>query len=134
MLHPTAAQVAKDLSGGYYNSVAGTEEGQEQFQAEVTYDPAKFVKGNKATYPKNGSVKQDKDGILWLLWFPTEECPGCEVDENGKSYAYLKEGWHRIPSVEDIEDCCLSEISYTPEFDEVEPDHPDSWPSLLVLI
>ena len=127
MLHPTATQVAKDLSGGYYNSVAGTEEGQEQFQAEVTYDPS--------TYPKNGSVKRDKKGILYIYWEPSEECPGCEVDEQGQSYAYLYEGWHRIPTNEEVEEYCLGETALTPgEEHEVEPDHPDSWPRMLGLI
>lgn len=133
MLHPTATEMAKIFTG--YDSVAGTKEGEEQFQAEVTYDPEKFVKGDKTTHPKNGSVKRDKEGILYLYWEPSEECPGCEVDAEGRSYAYLYEGWYRVPTNEEIEDYCLGETAFTPsEEQEVEPDHPDSWPRMLGLI
>ena len=134
MLHPTAAAIAKSLTG--YESVAGTKEGEEQYQPEVTYDPSKFVKDDESTHPQNGSVKCDSSGVYWLYWCPSGEAPGCcAIDEEGKSYAYLYEGWYEVPSVEDVEDYCLSETAITPcGENEVEPDHPDGWPCLLGLM
>ncbi|WP_165873512.1 hypothetical protein [Parasulfuritortus cantonensis] len=45
---------------------------------------------------------------------------------NGTSY--------EVPSLEQIEEWILDSVCETPEGDCVEPDHPDSWLSLLGLI
>jgi hypothetical protein len=108
----------------------------QQWPAKVTYDSKNFVKSDKSTYPVNGSVCRDKDGTLKLLWLPSEECPCCPIDEGGFSYAYLYEDWYRIPTVEEIRQMITGEeLCYVPcDEDEVEPDHPDSWLSLLKII
>ena len=41
---------------------------------------------------------------------------------------------HQVPSMSEIEEWVLDSVCETPEGDRVEPDHPDSWLSLLGII
>lgn len=96
------------------------EEAAEQYPAEINFTP-----DNKAV-PFNGAVYKDKRGNLQLFWMP-----------QGRNYASEYDslvGWYDVPDAADIEEFCLESTALTPAYDEVEPDHPDSWPSLLGLI
>jgi hypothetical protein len=117
MLHSITQEIAETF--GY--TPFDEEEGAQQFQADITFDPKGVVLGNTKTYPKNGSVYCDKHGKRQLYWIPV--------------YAEEElQGWYEIPSNEDIEEWAFDSICFTPGDDEVEPDHPDSWLSLLGII
>lgn len=134
-IFPTGAFNTEGKTEGEVNDQEDDIEDQ-QWPAKVTYDSKNFVKGDKSTYPGNGSVRRDKNGTLYLLWFPSEECPCFPIDEQGQSYSYLYEDWYRIPTIEEIGQMISGEEPcYVPcDEDEVEPDHPDSWLSLLKII
>ena len=118
MLHPETQLIAKELIG--YEPFTA-EEAVEQFQADITYDPAIFNKQDPATYPINGSVFRNKHGKLRCYWKP--------------KYADKQlEGWYDVPTNEEIEEWTFDSICFTPDDDEVEPDHPDSWLSILGMI
>ena len=125
MLNRDTAFVAKFF--GY--TPVNREEGEEQFQATVTY-----VKGETDRPAKSGDVKRQLDGLLLMYYYPSEEHPEHCPDENGMSYAYQSEGWYEIPSFEDIEAWSFDSVVPTPDESEVEPDHPDSWLRLLGMI
>lgn len=116
MLHPITQEIAQSF--GY--TPFTPEEGAEQFQAEVNYSLGTTKDGDNS-YPVSGSVYRNKKGILRCYWIPVHG------EEN-------LEGWYDIPSNEDIEEWSFDSICFTPADDEVEPDHPDSWLSLLGLI
>jgi hypothetical protein len=40
----------------------------------------------------------------------------------------------RVPTVEEVEEWVFDSVCFTPDEDEVEPDHPHSWLSILGLI
>jgi hypothetical protein len=112
MLHPVTQEIAKELTGYIPFS---EEEGQQQFEAEINWDP------DKDGVPSTGSVYRNKRGILRCYWKPT--------------YADKElEGWYDIPTNEEIEEWAFDSVAFTPDDDEVEPDHPDSWLSILGLI
>lgn len=92
------------------------DEASEQFQADITYIP-----GETKRKLRSGDIKADKQGVFWCYWKP-------ESDEEDL------EGWYEVPSNEDIEEWTFDSVCFTPGDDEVEPDHPDSWLSLLGLI
>lgn len=55
----------------------------------------------------------------------------------------IVEGWphilwrkelYRVPTVEEVEEWVFDSVCFTPDEDEVEPDHPHSWLSILGLI
>jgi len=117
MLHPETQAIAETF--GYVPFDA--EEGALQFQADITYDPSKFDADNEDTHPVTGSVYRNKEGIYRCYWKP--ECSEAEL-----------EGWYDIPTNEDIEEWSFDSVCFTPGDDEVEPDHPDSWLSILGLI
>jgi hypothetical protein len=117
MLHPITQEIAESF--GY--TPFSEEEGSEQFQADINFDPKGVKLGDLSTYPKNGSVYRDKHGVLQLYWKPKY------ADED-------LQGWYEIPSNEDIEEWAFDSVCFTPGDDEVEPDHPDSWLRLLGLI
>jgi hypothetical protein len=117
MFHPTTQAIAETI--GYVPF--SEEEGSEQFPADITFSPKTVRLGDLSTYPKNGSVYRDKKGVLQLYWKPKY------AEEN-------LQGWYEIPSNEDIEEWVFDSSCFTPGDDEVEPDHPDSWLSLLNLI
>jgi hypothetical protein len=99
---------------------------EDQFQADCNFDPKLVVLGDLKTYPKNGSVYNDK-GTLKCYWKP-----------QGGNYSTIDrdelQGWYEVPSNEDIEEWTFDSVAYTPAGDDVEPDHPDSWLSILGLI
>jgi len=111
MLHPTTQAIAESF--GYVPF--SEEEAEEQFQADISWD------SESSGVPSNGSVYRNKQGVLRLYWKPSQD----EED---------LEGWYDIPSNEDIEEWSFDSICCTPAGDEVEPDHPDSWLSILGLI
>jgi hypothetical protein len=98
-----------------------TDEGQEQFEPTVNYDP------NHDGIPKPGSIYRNKRGQYRYYWKPT-----------GGNYSRQEqqdlEGWYTVPSLEDIEEWTFDSYAFTPSDEEVEPDHPDSWLRLLYLI
>jgi len=118
MLHPITAQIAEQITGYIPFS---EEEACEQFQTEITYDPSKFDAEDEDTHPVNGSVYRDKQGVLRCYWKP--QCTEEEL-----------EGWYDVPTNEEIEEWSFDSVCFTPGDDEVEPDHPDSWLSILGLI
>jgi hypothetical protein len=123
MLHPETQAIAKAITG--YEPFEG-DECLEQYQAEINFDPKGVVLGKLDTYPKNGSVYRTK-GTLSLYWKPT----GGNYSQEDKD---ALQGWYDIPCNEDIEEWTMDSVCFTPGDDEVEPDHPDSWLSLLGLI
>lgn len=112
MLHPETQAIAETF--GYIPF--SEEEASEQFQADITY-----TAGDTKRQPRTGDVKADKQGTLWAYWKP-------------KHAEEELEGWYEIPVNEDIEEWSFDSICFTPGDDEVEPDHPDSWLSILGLI
>ena len=55
----------------------------------------------------------------------------------------LVDGWphitfkgelYRVPTLEEVEEWVFDSVCFTPDEDEVEPDHPHSWLSILGLI
>ena len=123
MLHPETQAIAKALTG--YEPFEG-DECFEQYQADINFDPKGIVLGKLETYPKNGSVYCSK-GILMLYWIPA----GGNYSEEDKD---ALQGWYEVPCNEDVEEWALDSSALTPAYDDVEPDHPDSWLSLLGLI
>jgi hypothetical protein len=111
MLHPITQEIAESFGYVPFDS----EEGQEQFQAEVNYD------GEKGERPSNGSVYRNKRGVLRCYWIPRH------ADKE-------LQGWYDIPTNEDIEEWSFDSVAFTPDDEEVEPDHPDSWLSILGMI
>jgi hypothetical protein len=111
MLHPITQEIAESF--GYVPF--SQDEASEQFQAEVNYD------GKQGERPKTGHVYRNKQGILRCYWIP-------------KYGDKQLEGWYDVPTNEEIEEQSFDSIAFTPAEDEVEPDHPDSWLSILGLI
>ena len=117
MLHPITQEIAESF--GYVPF--SDEEKDEQYQADINYNPENFNSEDEDTHPVNGSVYRSKQGILRCYWKP--------------QYAEAElEGWYDVPCNEDIEEWAFDSIAFTPDDDEVEPDHPDSWLSILGLI
>ena len=125
MLHPETARICQEFG----HTPLSPEEGEEQFQATVTY-----VQGETKRPAKSGDVKRQPDGLLVMYYYPSEDHPDHCPDENGQSYAYQSEGWYEVPSLEDIEEWSFDSICPTPDESEVEPDDPDSWLRLLGMI
>jgi len=96
------------------------EEGSEQYPVEVTYPGAPAV-------PYNGDVYRNKHGILRCFWAPQGDNYSSEEHDE-------LAGWYTVPDLEDIEEQVFDSIAYTPCGDEVEPDHVDSWLSILGLV
>jgi len=117
MLHPITKEIAESF--GYVSF--SEEEACQQFEATINYDPSKFDSEDETTYPTNGSVYRSKQGTLRCYWKP--QCANREL-----------EGWYDIPTNEEIEEWSFDSVAFTPDDDEVEPDHPDSWLSILGMI
>ena len=117
MLQPIQQEIAVALG---YQPITG-EEASQQYQAEVNYDPELFQLDNEDTHPVTGSVWRTKRGKLCCYWKP--ECSEEEL-----------EGWYDVPTNEEIEEYVFDSYCLTPGEDSVEPDHPDSWLSILGLI
>ena len=59
------------------------------------------------------SVKEDPHGILIMWW-------------NGQ--------WLPIPTIDEFQEWTIDSVCPTPDGTDVEPDHPDSWLSLVGLV
>jgi hypothetical protein len=88
------------------------DEGTQQYPADVDFQDAP-----KGAIPCTGNV----------YWIPTG---GNYSSEEGDELT----GWYDVPDLEDIEEWTFDSVCPTPAGDEVEPDHPDSWLSILGLI
>jgi hypothetical protein len=92
-------------------------EASEQFPAE----PTKQTAGA-------GAIRRNVNSAeLELWWLPRG---GNYSDADAITLA----GWYPVPSGAEVETWCLDSLAETPCGDSVEPDHPDSWPTLLGLI
>jgi hypothetical protein len=116
MLNTEQQIIAKAIG---YDPVDDNEAG-EQFPAEINF---KFEKG---AVPFNGATYQDKKGKLQTFWMPQGRNYRDEFDH--------LVGWYEVPTMEEIEEFTFDSVCLTPAYDEVEPDHPDSWLSILGLI
>lgn len=117
MLNSTTKAIAKSF--GYEE--CSTEEAECQYPAEVNYNKQNFNPRDASTYPKRGSVCMNLHGILLAYWIPLNSA---DAD---------LEDWYDVPTMGEMESMCLEE-AYSPAGDCVEPDHPDSWPSILGVI
>jgi hypothetical protein len=98
------------------------DEGMQQYPADVDFQDAP-----KGAIPCTGNVYKNKKGVLRCYWIPAG---GNYSSEEGDELT----GWYTIPTLEDIEEQIFDSVSFTPCGDEVEPDHIDSWLSILKLI
>ena len=76
---------------------------------------------------KAGDITRDKTGRLKLYWEPVG---GNYTEEEKHTLA----GFYEIPCMGELEEMTFDSMALTPAEDAVEPDHPDSWLSLLGLI
>jgi hypothetical protein len=91
-----------------------------QWGAEVDFQPA------PDRVPYNGAVKRSKTGTLWMFWMP-----------QGANYRDQYDdlvGWYQVPLLSEVEEWTFDSVCPTPCDDDLEPDHPDSWLSLLGLV
>ncbi|NDB60224.1 hypothetical protein EB001_17495 [bacterium] len=116
-LLPAQQIIAKILN---YDPVS-EEEGLTQYHVEPNCS-LETPGGNKA-----GDIYKTKQGVLRYYWVP-------KGDNHTKEEKRDLEGWYDIPNLEDIEEWVFDSVCFTPADDEVEPDHPDSWLTLLGLI
>ena len=82
------------------------------------------------TYLTHGQTlrtNKNKKGVLRCYWIPAG---GNYSSEEGDELT----GWYDVPDLEDIEEWTFDSCCPTPAGDEVEPDHPDSWLSILGII
>jgi hypothetical protein len=98
------------------------DEGMQQYPADVDFQDAP-----KGAIPCTGNVYKNKKGVLRCYWIPAG---GNYSSEEGDELT----GWYDVPDLEDIEEQIFDSVSFTPCGDEVEPDHIDSWLSILKLI
>jgi hypothetical protein len=56
-----------------------------------------------------------------------------KTEDNWPQVKYNGE-WYSVPTLEDVEEWVFDSVCFTPEEDEVEPDDPNSWLSILGLI
>jgi hypothetical protein len=64
-------------------------------------------------------------------------CCLCKVrNVNGEGWPEIlwKRNWYSVPTLEEVEEWVFDSVCFTPDEDEVEPDHPDSWLSILGMI
>ena len=92
-------------------------ESAEQYPADLT-----------AKTSGHGAITRCPDsGLLRYWWLP-----------QGQNYsdaeAVSLAGWYELPTMADVESWIVDSIVESPAGDSVEPDHPDSWLSLLGLI
>jgi hypothetical protein len=103
-----------------YEPITG-DEAEQQFEPEVNYDPG------YDGIPKPGSIYRNKRGVYRYYWKPA----GGNYTKEEKAQL---EGWYDIPCLEDLEEWTFDSVCFTPDEEEVEPDHCDSWLRLLYLI
>lgn len=56
-----------------------------------------------------------------------------EVRDNWPHILWRGE-WYPVPTFEEVEEWVFDSVCFTPDEDEVEPDHPNSWLSILGMI
>lgn len=100
------------------------EEGSTQYPADVNY---RYAPGKNPEVPTSGSIYRNRRGTLRCYWIPTG---GSYTTEEKASL----QGWYDVPDLEDIEEWTFDSTCPTPAGDDVEPDHVDSWLSILGLI
>lgn len=111
-LLPEQQEIAQALG---YEPLEGTDL-TDQFDALVDFFEA------LGQVPHNGSVRRHEDR-LQLFWIPSNPA---DIDDLSD--------WYDIPSNEEFEEWVFDSLCPTPAEDDVEPDHPDSWMSLLGMI
>ena len=111
-LQPIQQEIAQALG---YEPLEG-DDLTDQFDAPVDFT------GTGGQVPYNGSVRRS-EGRLQLFWIPSDPA---DVDDLSD--------WYEIPTNEEIEEWVFDSTCPTPAEDDVEPDHPDSWLSLLGMI
>lgn len=114
MLSPEQILIAHAL--GY--QPLSKEDCEEQYEIEVN-----FINDGKSI-PFNGAIAI-VDGIKSVYWMPQSKQYRDEFDD--------LVGWYEVPSNDEIETWVFDSVVPTPIEDDVEPDHPDSWLSLLGL-
>ena len=100
------------------------EEGSTQYPADVNY---RYAPGKNPEVPTSGSIYRNKRGTLRCYWIPTES------NYTSEEKVSLR-GWYDVPYLEDIEEWTFDSTCPTPAGDDVEPDHVDSWLSILGLV
>lgn len=70
-----------------------------------------------------------------LSWIPTPK--GYARDEGratGKTHCRWRGEWHETPTMDQLSEWCFDSVCETPDGETVEPDHPESWLSILGMI
>ena len=114
MLSPEQMLIAEVI--GY--KPLNNEEKENQYEIEVN-----FVADDKSV-PFNGAIALI-DGVKSLYWMPQSKQFRDEFDD--------LVGWYEVPSNDEIETWVFDSVVHTPCDEDVEPDHLDSWLSLLGL-
>jgi len=121
MLTPEQRLLAEQIS---YLPINSEEEADQQIEVPVTYDPSVMPRATQ----KANDVYRDANGVLRLYWVPT----GSNYPEAEKQ---ALTGWYEVPTNGDAEEWLFDNSDcLTPNGDAIEPDHPDSWFSLLAFI
>jgi len=64
----------------------------------------------------------------------TSFCVHRVEEQDGWPHIFWRNNWYAVPTTEEVEEWVFDSVCFTPEEDEVEPDHPHSWLSILGLI
>jgi len=105
-----------------YQPIDNQDDYDAQPDLAVTWDTSK-----KPGQLKAGDIARDKHGRFRLYWEPVG---GNYTDEEKHTLA----GFYEVPCMGELEEMSFDSMALTPAEDCVEPDHPDSWLSLLGLI
>jgi hypothetical protein len=100
------------------------DEGSEQYPADINYQ---LLPTGNTKLPRSRSIYRNKRGTLRCFWIPSGNNYTSEEKESFQ-------GWYDVPDLEDIEEWTFDSVCSTPAGDDVEPDHPDSWLSILGII
>ena len=57
-----------------------------------------------------------------------------ELREGGWPHILWKSEWYPVPTLEEVEEWVFDSVCFAPDEDEVEPDDPSSWLSILGMI
>lgn len=117
----TGIDVAAEVFG--YQPIDNQDEYDAQPDLAVTWDTSK-----KPGQLKAGDITRCKrTGRLRMYWEPV----GGNYTEDEK---HDLAGFYEIPCMGELEEMSFDSTALTPAEDDVEPDHPDSWLSLLGMI
>jgi len=64
----------------------------------------------------------------------TSLCFHLVEEREGWPHIFWRKEWYKVPTLEEVEEWVFDSVCFTPDEDEVEPDHPHSWLSILGLI